>query len=544
MTTSAPLSFSDPSPWHLVNTDWDETQSDTFVLTGDRCGTPGAAMQGMHYAVHPALCCVDCAFEFEIRLNPHSDTGVVFRARDASHFYLLHFPNCGQQSRAQHFWVALSRMDDSGYLRRMRMSLVNGVPSTRKDIWLHVRAHVEGPRVTVKVGDYGHVAFEDATYRGPGHVGVYAWRDAALRGLRVATPRQLDPIWEQGPVQRVNWTIPAPMEERVWQQPIDVRRFHDGEMVMQANLQKVITAGSDAVAFPYLMRSSDRGRSWSPPKEIDFMGDGNSWSPPRLHLTPNERLLLVTPGRDHKKVFESTDRGNTWSDAGTTNLHIGPPRDQPVQDLSPAGFLNLRDGSILAIMLSSALIEASQTNHTVWTWGSVHCQAFAARSEDDGRTWSEPVNVDASFLDADGNVVTGNMDLTEGSAFETADGRVVMLIRPVYSPWMWQTWSDDGGRSWSPCVRGPFPGYAAPNMVRTVSGAVLIAHRMPGLCVHCSRDDGRTWDEGTTIDSSVWAMGSMVEVEPDVVLYIYWDSDYSLMRSQRIRVTPSEIEPG
>jgi hypothetical protein len=38
-------------------------------------------------------------------------------------------------------------------------------------------------------------------------------------------------------------------------------------------------------------------------------------------------------------------------------------------------------------------------------------------------------------------------------------------------------------------------------------------------------------------------MGSMIEVEPDVVLYVYWDSFESLMRAQFIRVTPDGLEP-
>ena len=38
-------------------------------------------------------------------------------------------------------------------------------------------------------------------------------------------------------------------------------------------------------------------------------------------------------------------------------------------------------------------------------------------------------------------------------------------------------------------------------------------------------------------------MGAMVEVEPDVVLYVYWDSYESRMRAQRIRVTPAGLEP-
>ena len=66
---------------------------------------------------------------------------------------------------------------------------------------------------------------------------------------------------------------------------------------------------------------------------------------------------------------------------------------------------------------------------------------------------------------------------------------------------------------------------------------------MPGCTVHLSWDDGVTWDQGTMIDSAIWVMGGMVELEPDVALYVYHDSFESLMRSQRIRVTSDGIEP-
>jgi len=38
-------------------------------------------------------------------------------------------------------------------------------------------------------------------------------------------------------------------------------------------------------------------------------------------------------------------------------------------------------------------------------------------------------------------------------------------------------------------------------------------------------------------------MGGMVEVEPDVVLYVYFDSHESLMRAQFIRVTREGLVP-
>jgi len=45
------------------------------------------------------------------------------------------------------------------------------------------------------------------------------------------------------------------------------------------------------------------------------------------------------------------------------------------------------------------------------------------------------------------------------------------------------------------------------------------------------------------IDSAIWAMGSMLEVEPDVVLYVYYDSLMKEMRMQRFRITKKGIEP-
>jgi hypothetical protein len=41
----------------------------------------------------------------------------------------------------------------------------------------------------------------------------------------------------------------------------------------------------------------------------------------------------------------------------------------------------------------------------------------------------------------------------------------------------------------------------------------------------------------------VWVMGSMCEVEPDVVLYCYWDSMASSMRMQRFKITPDGAQP-
>ena len=546
MSTTYELQMADGADWHFVNGDWVDGDNGVLAVSDKDIDRDDIAPQCVHLAFYHPLWCADFSADFVIRLGSHTDTGLIFRARDPEHFYLLHFPNCGQASRAQHFWAAFSRMDGNGCLKIIKLALVNRVSSTN-GITLPVSVTVKGNRIDCRIGDYGRFEVEDAACTGPGRIGVYSFnRGGALPELaRLRISAESAPAADR-PADRSptrNWWQPLP-DVAGWQMPYDLRRFDDGELLLQFNLQTRRDCGEQAAAQTYLTRSTDQGRTWSAPEAFGPAVDRElaAWSGLRIHITPAGRLIGFAPDKDSKKVWESVDRGRTWTEAPNMNLHLGPPREQPVQDLSPNGLTNLRDGTILAPVL--ARVDTSDQSESIFTWGGgTHCQAWCLRSEDDGRTWSEPVNLDNQGLDADGNQIPGNMDLTEPSLVQLGSGRVLALIRPVYSPWMWETWSDDGGRTWGQCVRGPFPGYAPPNMVRTASGALLIAHRLPGLTVNCSLDDGLTWDAGTMIDTGLWAMGSMVEVEPDLVLYVYWDSCEGPMRAQYLRVTPAGLEP-
>ena len=546
MRTVYDMRMGDGADWHFVNGEWMDGPDDVLTVADEDADSDEFCLQGVHFAFYKPLCCADFTADFEIRLSGHTDTGLVFRARDPRHFYLLHFPNCGQASRAQHFWAALSKMDGNGCLKIIKLALVNRVSSTR-GITLPVSVAVTGSHVRCRVGDYGRFEVEDSTFSGPGRIGVYRFRHGGplpdLGRLRVTAEAGFAPPWPTDSLPSRNWWQPLP-DLPGWQMPCDLRRFDDGELLLAFNVQTRADQGEQATARPYLARSADQGRTWSDPEPFGPTADRElaAWSGLRIHITPAGRLIAFAPDTDSKRVWESADRGRTWIEAPNMNLHLGPPREQPVQDLSPNGLTNLRDGTILAPVLGK--VDAPDPAKAVITWGGGgHFQAWCLRSEDDGRTWSEPVNFDNPGCNTAGNQIAGNMDLTEPSLVQLGSGRVLALIRPVYSPWMWETWSDDGGRTWGQCVRGPFPGYAAPNMVRTASGAILIAHRLPGLTVHCSLDDGLTWDAGTMIDTGLWAMGSMIEVEPDLVLYIYWECYEGPMRAQYLHVTEGGLEP-
>ena len=82
-------------------------------------------------------------------------------------------------------------------------------------------------------------------------------------------------------------------------------------------------------------------------------------------------------------------------------------------------------------------------------------------------------------------------------------------------------------------------------MARTQAGVIAVAHRFPQYSINLSRDDGLNWDEGTVIDYPVWAMGCMLEVEPDIFLatYMNWEHKSQPLLAQLIRITPKGIEP-
>lgn len=533
------LRIGDGSGWHFINGRWQDGENGLLQVPEKLRRSDGDSIQGHHYAFHRGLWYEDVRVRFEFLLNGHSDIGVILRARDESHFYLLHFPCCGQARRAQHFWAAFSRMDNSGYLRCIKLEMVRRVPSFPV-LWLSAEVVLQGTKITVRIGDNGYFEAEDDTYAGAGVVGFYSTGDAQLRNIMVEGEPSAPYPWNDRIRQPTNWFHPVPDGTGPWQKPQDLLRLPDGELLLSYIEQRTSDQSGEAVGTQYLVRSRDRGASWSVPERVSLVGDTNAWFPPRFHLTPAGRLIALMKGPDGYSIAESIDRARTWSEPQLTGVVTRLPHLAELY-VGPQAFLNLADDSM--VLFGYGGHDLKNPDLTTFTWGATHCQACACRSTDDGRTWSPWVNIDNLGMNSHGKQYDGSLDLTEVCGAQMRNGHIMALIRPIYSPWMWETWSHDGGATWGPCIRGPFPGYATPNMLRTSSGTVLVAHRLPNMTVNCSRDDGHTWDQGTLIDNAIWCMGAMVEVEPDVVLYVYWDAFESLMRAQFIRVTPNGLEP-
>src|SRR5690349_8584547 len=103
------VSIGNGNDWTFVNGAWGER---------DEAIVPPKAEADYYYAFRKNEIYSDLRAEFRFRFTTnHADAGFIVRAQDPSHFYLIHFPNGGQQYRAQHFWAALSVVDGSGYMR-------------------------------------------------------------------------------------------------------------------------------------------------------------------------------------------------------------------------------------------------------------------------------------------------------------------------------------------------------------------------------------------------------------------------------------------
>ena len=480
-------------------------------------------------------------FDFlpDYRQNGHGTAGLILRAADAAHYYLVYFPWGGQAMRSKNFWAAVGKVDGDGYIHNVKMALVPGVPS-ETERWYHARVEVEGNRIRVLVNGRRALEVTDDTYRS-GLVGLAGHGFYAFRNVRITGEPRPAPSWDDS-VQMKQPRVEIPTT--TGRKDIGVKIAFDSRympsMVALPNGEVLL------VSAHCMLRSKDGGRTWGEiellPHKIGAITDYGD----TMFCTAKGRLI-VQHFRSRKQlkaplpkvgISESKDNGKTWSDIAWSEL-TGDWAGGP-NNVHPYGpLVETADGALLRFFMSGQGHEGVSVN----TWGAMHCKAYAVRSTDGGKSWSAPIEIDRPYtFNQERGFAPGSVDFTECTGVAIGD-TVTVLIRPIYSSRMWQCWSDDAGASWDAAVRATFPGYAQ-SMVRTKSGAIVVAHRYPQYSVHVSRDDGLNWDEGTVIDCPAWAMGAIVEVEPDVVLCVYMNEPQALpLLSQRIRITADGITP-
>lgn len=267
---------------------------------------------------------------------------------------------------------------------------------------------------------------------------------------------------------------------------------HSGELIV------AFSGDRDSHICPWgktqIIRSSDEGRTWTAPRTItnsplDDRDAGIietrkgtlvvSWftslafeqrsfgQAAELYARHAEKLAQET--KDEwlgNWVRRSEDGGKTWL--------------PPVRTISsaPHGPIELPDGRLLYIGTAR---------------GHEHAALSIEQSADDGRSWQQIAAIAAPHGAADG--------LSEPHLVALREGRILALVRhepkDLSPPFLLQSESADGGRTWSPLHSTGIAGLP-PHLRQLANGWLLVSYgyRRPpyGERACLSRDQGRTWD--------------------------------------------------
>ena len=224
---------------------------------------------------------------------------------------------------------------------------------------------------------------------------------------------------------------------------------------------------------------------WTPPAEVatGVQPDGTRhpcWNPVLFEVTKGTLALFYKVGPRPTTwwgmVRESTDAGRTWSSARRLpDGVLGPVKNKPVR---------LDDGTILSG-------SSTETPDTANEW-RIHFE----RSTDNGATWSvvRPAPTTAGE----------EIDAIQPSILVHRDGRLQAVGRSR-SQRVFETWSTDKGRTWSPVALTSLPNPSAGTDAITLrDGRHLIVYnhtpkgRTP-LNVALSRD-GKTWAPAVVLE--------------------------------------------
>ena len=350
-----------------------------------------------------------------------------------------------------------------------------------------------------------------------------------------------------------DWRKQLPKAETATTQPIVISKG-DAAMSYQAFPDACRLKNGDIVAVFYagythaslaaddcplggricMVRSSDEGRTWSPPQVLYDDEDDNrdphiaqladdtlictffSWhnTGPRLKSQKDFSwpLFHKVAKNTGVQVVRSHDNGKTW--------------DQSPQSLFPdwvcsAPVRQLKDGTCILGLYGDDPSTGEKLN-----------VGATSRSTDGGLTWESPVVIHAPphvSLDAETDIIALN------------DGKLFAALRSSKQNMHFAT-SDDEGKSWSPAIDSGFKGHC-PHLNRLSTGEIILCHRVPNTSIHISRDDAKTWQGPYEIDNCIGAYPATVELKDGTVLIVYYtEGEGSAIRARRFKLKADGIE--
>jgi len=268
--------------------------------------------------------------------------------------------------------------------------------------------------------------------------------------------------------------------------------------------------------------SRETGGTWSEPTEVanGIQPDGTRhpcWNPVLFETTPGVLTLFYKVGPSPQRWWgvtrTSRDAGRTWTDAQRLPDGIlGPIKNKPVR---------LADGTLISPASTESPEQPSK-----WR---VHFE----RSTDEGKTWSL-VQLPA----ADGTPI----DAIQPSVLIHGGGRLQAVGR-TRSERVFETWSSDGGRTWTPMTLTVLPNPSAgTDAVTLADGRQLIVYnhtpkgRSP-LNIAVTRD-GKLWEAALVLENEPgeYSYPAVIQTADGLVHVTYtW---------KRLRIKHVVIDPG
>jgi sialidase-1 len=303
----------------------------------------------------------------------------------------------------------------------------------------------------------------------PGYTGFVGW-EAAIR-LRNGT-------WLLG-FSAGYWHASPPTP---WTQDADTIRHWQ-----ELGFPKQIDAPTGGRAM--ICRSTDEAATWSKTEAL--------WDSPLDDRHPNFCELadgtvlcsFFTYPAGGTMILRSTDAGQSWQQAC-----------DPLPGATDGPIIELQDGSAMICVYGHFSPSAE------------HDECALFRSRDRGSTWEQ----EALFR--------ADHDMNEGSIAQLPTGRIVLVTRPEADV----CWSDDNGRTWTEPLSLGLRLFE-PGLLALRDGTLLCLHgsyAAGGLACMFSRDQGQTWlipeaDRGFAVDPSVYGYGKGIEL-PDGSVYVVY----------------------
>jgi Neuraminidase (sialidase) len=251
------------------------------------------------------------------------------------------------------------------------------------------------------------------------------------------------------------------------------------------------------------MRSHDGGKTWSSPETVFSDAKRSLFQISFARLANGDLGLTHTSlanGRDAFKVFRrSTDEGKTWSDplkiSDASHEYTTGPWDK---------LYVLASGRVIALLHCNMKPDAKKQGGLLGV--------YTVYSDDQGRTWTRSPLKEVLHV-SDNPLKKHEWGFWEPALVEHAPAKLLMLGRTT-TGWLWESRSEDNGTTWSAPVQSTVPNPVAPPVLTRVPGTDTLAlihnpdvklsdswhgGERVALAFRTSQDSGRTWSSPTDI---------------------------------------------